>query len=247
MVGYAEMFERVARFVESQGIKAQFERGGPLTDRAIVSARKQLPIPLPECLVELYRELGDGFSFRWSDGKLVPPAPEQQRIAAQIGELTGRPFEHPWIDGGKVFAVIEFSPLSELVAHHLERTRGAIEYDTDYEFSHVKDRQLAGKTAQWMKHWLGFHNEGNGDRFCIDTSTEPHSVVLDQHDWFDGATGANGTVLARTLPEFLEQWSRVCFQSPNSLWWWPTVLTESGVNWDGEEFDQRFRLPVGRI
>lgn len=239
MPRYIEMFERVMGFLESKEIEAVFKRGAPLTEGVIASARERLPVPLPESLIEVFREVGDGFSFYWSDGKPVPPTPEQVRLELEISRLTNTPFWLPEMDDGKFSGAVVVSPLTELVAEHLKRMRWAIEYDSLYDFPYVKDRHLAQSTIQRMRSWFCFFDVGNGDRLCLDTATDPNCVVYDEHDWFDGGTGENGWMLGPTLPAFIDSWSQVCFQSPG---WWKSVLTESGVDWDHEEFDGRFRL-----
>ena len=242
MVGYAQMFDRVVRFLESKGVRATYEHGRPLSDRLIRSARKQLAIPLPESLVEVYREVGDGLTLAWNDGKPVAPTAAQKRMAARLGRQSGVAFEFPTLDDGKVFATFALPLLSKLVADHQDHARRIAVFDEPYPFAHVRDPSLAKQTAQRMRHWLGFHDEGNGDRICLDAAADPPSVVFDRHDWFDGGAGDNGTPMAPTLAAFLDGWSRVSFQFPRSLYW-PSVLTGSGVNWDSDEFDRRFRLP----
>ena len=143
-------------------------------------------------------------------------------------------------------ANVEIPPLLELVADHRHRQTYATEYDARYAYPHVKDPALARRTAERMRHWLGFHTEGNGDRFCVDTSLDPAPVVFDQHDWYDGGTGENGRRLADSLLQFFKDWAQVCFQSPRSLWW-PSVFKKdgAGIDWSSAEFREPFRLPGG--
>jgi hypothetical protein len=150
--------------------------------------------------------------------------------------------EFRWIAADRVFAVVEFRPLKELVSTYLYRRSYSVEYDEKYEYPHVTDRARAKLTATRMRHWIAFHFEGNGDEFALDTSVTPEPVVFDQHDWYDGGDGGNGMPMGCSLLQFMEDWSRVCFHFPSSLWW-PRVLTEAGVNWDSDEFDDKFRMP----
>lgn len=214
-MGYLKLFWRVAEHVERRrGVVVEFERGEPVTDEATASAVAASPtVPLPSALIEFYREVGDGMLFHWATGG--------------SDEL--------------VFANIEFPPLLELAEASDERRSRGVEFDDTYEYSGVKDRQLAKRTARRMRRWFTFHYEGNGDTFCLDTGVDPAPVVFHQHDWVDGGSGDNGRRMGQTLRAFMEEWSQVCFQFPSSLWW-PRVLTGSGVNWQSDAFDPRFRL-----
>jgi hypothetical protein len=93
-----------------------------------------------------------------------------------------------------------------------------------------------------MWSWLPFHQEGNGDQFCIDLGDPSRPVVFDQHDWLDGGTGDNGHILASNFREFISDWGRVCFQAPESLYWPSCFLPEGGVDWAGPQFRDPFRV-----
>jgi hypothetical protein len=200
-----------------------------------------MKIPLPEPLLQLYREVGDGVALFWNDGEPIPPSPEQLRVAAEIRKLSGLPFHIATRYSGERSGGMRWPPIAKLVASHLHRSKRSVEYNDNYDFHGVKDRHLARQTALRMRQWFRFHDEGNGDQFCIDTAATPNAVVFDQHDWCDGGSGANGAIMASSLPEFIEQWSKICFQNPKSNWW-PSVLGGSGVDWTCDEFDSALRL-----
>jgi hypothetical protein len=216
-MAYLELFERVAAHVRRQGVKVMFQRGKPLTASAIARARAKALLPIPASMAEFYAEVGDGMVFAWTaKGERAPMA------------------NH------------EFPKLADRTPESSDEPSWNIEWSDDYDFRSTKDPTLAKQTALRMRKWMPFHDEGNGDRFCLDNAVEPAPVVFDQHDWFDGGTGKNGHLLGRSLLEFYSDWSRVCFQFPQSLWW-PSVFNKSGagVDWDSKEFREPFRLPAG--
>ncbi|MBA3273879.1 MAG: SMI1/KNR4 family protein [Chthoniobacterales bacterium] len=216
-MAYLELFERVADQVRRQGVKVTFKRGKPLTVSAIERARAKALIPIPTSMAEFYSEIGDGIVFAWTvKGDRTP------------------------------FANHEFPKLAERTLESFDKLSWMIEWKDDYDFRGTKDPTLAKQTALKMRKWMPFHDEGNGDGFCLDTAIDSAPVVFDQHDWFDGGTGENGHLLGRSLLEFYTNWSRVCFQFPQSLWW-PSVLRKSGpgVDWNSTEFREPFRLPEG--
>lgn len=81
--------------------------------------------------------------------------------------------------------------------------------------------------------WLPLVDEGNGDLLCLDTDTG--KITLWNHAVFELIT------LGSSLHTFLENWSRFCFQTPKGLYW-PRVANDDGVDWENDEFDDRFRL-----
>ena len=93
-----------------------------------------------------------------------------------------------------------------------------------------------------MHYWLPFQAEGNGDFLSINLNRAGQGqTVFDQHDWLDGGTGENGFQMADNLSEFVNSWAAVCFSLPKHLWW-KSVLTDTGVDWSSDQFDDRFRI-----
>lgn len=216
-MAYLELFERVADHVRRQGVTASFHRGKALSASVIQRASMKALIPIPSSMADFYAEVGDGMVFYWAvEGDHAP------------------------------FAGHEFPKLEDRTVESLDDLiRWKIEWDDDYDFRHTENPTLAKQTALKMREWLPFHDEGNGDQFCLDTSIEPAPVVFDQHDWFDGGSGENGHRLGGSLIEFYTAWAQVCFQLPSGLWW-PNVFIKSGegVNWSSEQFREPFRLPA---
>lgn len=214
-MAYLELFEQVADHVRAQGLKVEFERGAPLAASAIEQACKRSVIPIPASLAEFYAEVGDGLRFAWRSKKL---------------------------DDG--FANHELPKFEDQVVKSFDSLKWRTEWHDNYDFSGTKDPALAKRTALKMRKWMPFYAEGNGDMFSLDTAVDPAPVVLDQHDWMDGGTGANGHRLADSLLQFYTDWAQVCFQFPRHLWW-PGVLKKDGpyVEWSSNQFQEPFRLP----
>ena len=214
-MAYLELFTRVAAHVRRQGVKVTLKRGEPLTMSAINRARAEALIPIPKLMAEFYAEIGDGIEFAWSAKGDQSP-----------------------------FANHEFPKLADCVFRSFDNLSWRTEWQDDYDFRYTKHPALAKQTALKMRNWMPFHGEGNGDRFCLDTASQPAPVVFDRHDWYDGGTGENGPRLADSLLQFYTDWAQVCFQFPRSLWW-PSVLKEDspGVDWSSTEFREPFRLP----
>ena len=144
----------------------------------------------------------------------------------------------------RLFANHRFPKLADRVIESFDKLSWKFEWQEDPDVRFTKNPALAKQTALRMRKWMPFHDEGNGDGFCLDTAQDPAPVVFDEHDWMDGGTGENGHRLADSLLQFYTDWAQVCFQFPRSLWW-PTVLSKSGVgvDWSGAEFRDPFRLP----
>jgi hypothetical protein len=238
-MAFLQLFERVIRHVESQGVQVTFQRGHAVSRTWIADACRALPVPLPEQLSEFYAELGDGVTFQWvsENPDPVPPTAEQAEYAAEHAAMFGEPPE----SGPSVFSSFEFPSLADLVAMREYRESYAVEFERDYLFPHVRDRELAVTTARAMRLWIGLIEIGNGDRICLDTSVEPAPVVFDRHAWFDG-DGSNGQMLGRSLLDFMTRWADVCFMVPSSMWW-PSVFANGGVDWASQHFDRQFCLP----
>lgn len=217
-MAYLELFEQVVAHVRRQGVKVTFKRGKPLTESTIDHARAKTLIPIPTSMAEFYAEVGDGMEFAWTTkGDRTP------------------------------FANHEFPKLTDRVLESFEKLSWKTEWKDDYDFQYTKNPALAKQTALKMRKWMPFHDEGNGDGFCLDTALDPAPVVFDQHDWYDGGSGENGHRLGESLLQFYTDWAQVCFQYPRSLWW-PSVFNKTGVgiDWNSSEFHEPFRLPKGQ-
>lgn len=212
-MGYLELFQRVIDHVAGMGLKVTFRRGKRLSPAVIKRAQDEALIAIPPSMAAFYAEVGDGMSLRW----------------------TGKGADAP-------FANHAFPKLADITFRSLDQINWRMEWNDSCDFQSTKDPTLAKRTAMRMRSWIPFHDEGNGDCFCLETAVEGTPVVFNQHDWFDGGSGENGHVLARSLAEFYEAWANVCFQFPRTPWW-PKVFNPSGgVHWDSDEFQEPFQL-----
>jgi hypothetical protein len=215
-MAFLELFEEVADHVRRQGVKVTFTRGEQLPASAIERAVTRRVLPITPSMAEFYAEIGNGMLFKWMS--------EGDRAAAT---------NH------------SFPELRDPTPKLLKAIMNRVEWwCDDYDFRNTMDPNLAKQTAIKMRKWVPFHDEGNGDEFCLDGAVDPAPVVFNQHDWFDGGTGENGHVLGESLLDFYTRWSKVCFQFPRS-YWWPNAFNKSGggVDWSGAEFQEPFRLP----
>lgn len=93
-----------------------------------------------------------------------------------------------------------------------------------------------------MWNWLPVIQEGSGDQICLDLSAAECPVVFNRHAWLDGGTGDNGHPLAPNWRAFMIDWGSVCFQFPRNLHWPYCFRPGGGIDWDGEEFRNPYRL-----
>lgn len=210
-----DLFERAADRVRSLGLDVEFEQEGPFVQSEVEDLQRLCPLPIPSTLIDVYRQVGTSLDFSW---------------AVDVDDGFNGPS-----------AMVCIAPLAELVARHVRGREHRVEWNDDYEFTHVDSPAWARETARRMRRWLAFHHEGNGDAFCLDTRDGDPAVLFNQHDWFDGGSGCNGTVMGASLSAFFEAWAQTCFQRPSSLWW-PEVLRANGVDWHGSEFSDEFRM-----
>jgi hypothetical protein len=212
-MAYLELFKRVTDHLERLDEPFRFKRGSPLSKKEVARICERSAIPVPLSIIDLYSEVGNGFSIDFeARGERAP------------------------------FANLEFAPLEEIAAPVIYGIEWKTEWSDSYDFRFTDNPRLAKKTSLKMRHWLQFHQEGNGDSICLDTASDPAPVVFNQHDWLDGGTGENGHILADSLPDFMVSWSTVCFQFPRNMWW-PTVFRKTdGVDWASAEFCEPFRL-----
>jgi hypothetical protein len=213
-MNYLELFERVAKHVKAQGCDVSFKRGSRVPTAAIDKARKKSAVPLPDSLLAFYQEVGNGLAFAWQSD-----------------------------DDDGPFASIAFPKLSEVVVESLDDLKWRVEWSDSYGYQATGNPKLAKQTALRMRKWLAFHEDGEGNRFCLNTGAAGNPVVFDQHDWMDGGSGKNGHVLGKSLIAFYRSWSKVCFQFPSSLWWPSVFRSRGGVDWASEEFREPYRLP----
>lgn len=141
-----------------------------------------------------------------------------------------------WQDGESYGAFL-IPSVKELGKDRKEWEQTALLPDSDFPF--VEDEALARASLAEMRRWLPFDEDAEGDKLCLDCGIGSGAVRYHRHDWFDGGTGANGSIMASDLDSFLLAWSRVCFAWPT---WWQATIGAEGVVWDSDDFPPEYRL-----
>jgi len=184
-MAYLELFKRVEDHLKRLDEPIRFRRGSRLRNNEISRICERSAIPIPASVVDLYAEVGNGFSFSWeARGEHAP------------------------------FANLEFPPLLELAAPTVYGIEWKNEWSETYDFHGTKNPQLAKETAIRMRKWLHLQDDGSGSTLCLDTALNPAPVLSNQHAWYNGGSGENGHVLGNSLLDFMASWSKVCFQWP---------------------------------
>ncbi|QDS89511.1 SMI1 / KNR4 family protein [Rosistilla ulvae] len=208
------ILDRVAKHLADAGIVLSVELNPPATTGDIDAAQSRIGFALPPAYVEFVTQFANGLTLYWTSD------------------------DDP-------FGSFELEPVANSVGGALEMRDWRF-YDDDaarkYGFPYTDDSDLALVTNRLMHNWIPLHAEGNGDNFSLNLNPEGFgNVLFDHHSWLDGGTGANGFLMANDFTSFFESWSTVCFAQPKSLWW-KSVLTDGGVDWASDQFDDRFRL-----
>jgi cell wall assembly regulator SMI1 len=208
------VIDRVSKYLAKFGVRLGYSLNPTADQAAIEAAQERMGLPLPSSYIEFVTQFANGLSLSWSTDDGVCAAFNMEDVETSVnGALSMRDWRF----------------YSEEAARK-------------YGFPYVDDSNLALVTNRLMHNWIPLHAEGNGDNLSLNLNRDGFgNVVFDDHSWLDGGTGANGDLMATDLPTFFQQWGEVCFCQPKSLWW-KSVLTDAGVNWESEQFDDRFRL-----
>lgn len=184
----------------------------------IKKAHERLPWELDPELLNFYHKGTNGLLFSW--------------VAKESLDLQS-------------IASVSLPNLKELVKH-VESWKGILYYTPEqieeYGFPHTDNPALAKQTAERMNNWVPLLGSGEADLICVDLGAPGCPVVYHKHDWMDGGTGENGTFMAANWTEFLESWSKVCFQDPFPKDWPEFFLPEGGIDWESDSFAEPFRL-----
>jgi hypothetical protein len=203
-----DTLRETAAALEARGISVTAGVGDLVPLELLEELEKAHSITLPDELRSLYLSVGDGIHFSWEQGDM--------------------------------FGMFDLPSLADLLKRTTEFRAIVAEIadDPGYIDEHCDPAHRARAHEIWnsMRSWLRFHEEGNGDGFCI--RAEDGAVVFDQHDWFDGfgdLCTTNGLVAGVSLTDFVVQWSRFFFTCPKSLSWGDS--DERGrIDWDAGLF-----------
>ncbi len=207
-----ETFEKVRNDLSALGIEFHCDLNPAATMGDIDQANAQLGRSLPDSYVDFVTTCANGFEVSWR----TKDGPFSAFVMESLESST---------EG--MLSMLNWRFYDEAAAK-------------EYGFPHTDDPELAMRTNERMHRWFPFHQVGNGDYFSIDMNQDRFGVViLDQHDWLDGGTGDNGFIMASDLPSFFRAWGNVCFVEPRELYW-KSVIGSNGIDWDSEQFDDRF-------
>jgi hypothetical protein len=176
-MAYRELFERVVRHVEAQGVAVDFQMGTPPSAEALRETRRRLGVPLPQSLVEFYAEMGEKVQLSWSAGPVIPSTEEIRKLEEQLTVYFGRQYRFPAEHGRGTSGGVDVFSLEGVVSTWERAVEICAEYDDSYAFPYAADPTQARLTGMRMRHWLAFHDEGNGDEFCLDTRVRPERIV----------------------------------------------------------------------
>lgn len=207
---FADIFEATATFLRTKGASPQIVKGGKASRSAVDKFSRETGVALPASFSSFYTEFADGFSFTWEAN------------------------EDQW----GAFSILNLEQLSK---DRRDWEKNISEFlDDPNSLDQCIDPPFRGEAFEiWrnMKSWVPFWDEGNGDHFCVETTSG--RIVYDQHDWFDGfgsLATTNGIVAGQSLEDFLKNWSRFCFR-PNKSLWWGEFGKFGSIKWEPDYFD----------
>jgi hypothetical protein len=210
---YSGIFDTTSSFLKKKGAHIEIAKGKKASSKDVELFLQKTGVALPESFSSFYTEFADGFDFRW-------------------------------MRADEVYGVFSLPSLESMAESRLSWERNVRDFLED---EHSLDKCVeepfrAEAFAIWEKmlSWVPIWDEGDGDHFCLDTTTG--QIVYDQHDWFDGfgsITKTNGIIAGQNLQDFIRNWSQFCFKSNNSLWW--GEFGEFGaIKWEKKYFDAEF-------
>ncbi|MGJ8641508.1 MAG: SMI1/KNR4 family protein, partial [Opitutaceae bacterium] len=186
---YKEYFEIAKKFLNQKGLNPEFGNRRSISENDIDALDKDTDQPMPKELREFYSELGDGFWF----------APDHS--------------DNSTLDGW------EGNLLSDYRIHN-RGFSSAIEEDTEHELATDParvERAFLHEQAEKRKRWIPFYGFcGSGDTLCLDS--EGRVQFYQALDWAGDSDLCQGFMLAASLTEFVEKWSRYYFISPTGGW-----------------------------
>ena len=213
MSAFADIFDSTSAFLRSKGVALEVLKRKKATHSDVDLFRRQTGVSLPASFSAFFTDFADGFDLRWEKGE-------------------------------NTFGAISIPSLQQLAEKRRNMARNVRDFLDD---PNSLDRCVAPEfraeafhVLRTMESWVPFWDEGNGDHFCVDASSG--RIVYDQHDWFDGfgsLTTTSGIVAGQNLSDFLENWSRFCFQ-PNKNLWWGEFGKFGAIKWEAVYFEAKF-------
>lgn len=214
MNDFAKIFADTAAFLRAKGVTPEIAETEGTNYAAVIQFSRQTGLELPESFWAFHTQFANGYEFRWSDSET---------------ECQGS------------FSIQSLKELAEAYRWWRRDVDSFLD-DPDDLASWIQPPYCEQAIAilRQMTAWVPFWDEGTGDSFCLDSAGG--RIVYHQHDWMDGfgqLAKTNGIIAGENIEQFLQNWSRFCFQ-PNLDLWWGKFAKFGEIRWEAEYFDSRF-------
>lgn len=212
---YLEYFLKAREYLRGHGLQAEVKMGSPVTQGDLNALDLETDLPMPAELRRFYLELGDGFHFE----------PDENDQLVTDFDLVG--WEHMRLSEHRI-CNIGFA--------------GAVEEEALYEINCARPRvdvDLLKVELERRKQWMPFYGfVGGGDYLCLDLSMTPPAVRFYASLTWRACPQDWSFILASSLTEFVEQWSRYHFLSPSGAWTSFCHERRGRFGWEPEHFPQ---------
>ncbi len=116
---------------------------------------------------------------------------------------------------------IHFVPYNSLLKEHADLIEIMNEsYNADLDEYSIK---------QDILNWYPLFKFKNGDAFCVDKRNG--KIVYYEHEVFDTGKNLHGLVIANTISDLYEKWSRIHF---SNIYYWDEIVDENGIDLTSE-------------
>jgi hypothetical protein len=185
---FREYFIAAQDFLRKQGLNPILWRAKSVSQADIARVDQLTDRPMPAELRRFYTEMGDAFEFVPDD---VPNSPLEGWEPNHLSDYA------IWNKGF-------FSQIEEEVSREIGSNRPRVEPG------------LLRHEAERREQWTPFYGfSGGGDVLCLDS--EGKVQFYQAMDW-TACPDLCSFVLADSLPDFVERWSKYSFVAPGSSW-----------------------------
>lgn len=127
----------------------------------------------------------------------------------------------------RVRGFVDFVPYKNIALEHNNLWEEIKEIEEDM----IEDQE---KVINDISHWYPVFVFPNGDKFCFDDRNG--KIVFFEHDVFDCGVNLHGLVIADSLDDLFDVWSKVLFVD---IYDWDT-----GVNENGIDLNKKVYMPI---
>lgn len=130
----------------------------------------------------------------------------------------------------KMKGFVNFVPYKNIEVEH---------YNLCQEISDVEEDLIENQTdvITDISHWYPVFLFPNGDRFCYDDRNG--KIVFYEHDVFDCGVNLHGLVIANSLNDLFDIWSKILFVDIND---WYLGVDKNGINLNKEVYKPIFQI-----